>query len=256
MLKAVVFDMDDTLVNWQAMHGTWADIIQDPLIPVREYLLEQGYTLPDITRMANDYRHHSEALWRASSAPDWIAPRYVNILANVLQQYGNDPSGIDWELVIDLLDWGAISGIYVFGDTFEVLPALREHGVKTGLLTNMPMPIRIRDKEIAAYGLIHLLDVRLTSDDVGHIKPHPAPFLAVLEKLGVEPHEAIYVGDRLLDDVHGAQTAGMRGIWIENEHPTYRPHPEDLVPDATIERLSDLLPILDDWYPGWRNHNA
>ena len=66
-------------------------------------------------------------------------------------------------------------------------------------------------------------------------------------KQGVAPHEAVFVGDRFPEDVAGAQSVGMRGVWKE------RPDRERLthvIPDAQIVHLRELLGILDSWTEG------
>jgi len=53
----------------------------------------------------------------------------------------------------------------------------------------------------------------------------------------------VFVGDRLHDDVFGAQSAGLRGVWIRNALvPAY-----DVEPDATIDALSELVDVVDRW---------
>jgi len=66
-----------------------------------------------------------------------------------------------------------------------------------------------------------------------------------MEAVGVDdPSQAVYVGDRLFDDVFGAQRAGMRAVHRPNAHvPGY-----EVAPDASIERLSELLPIIQAWH--------
>ena len=53
----------------------------------------------------------------------------------------------------------------------------------------------------------------------------------------------MFVGDRPLDDIHGARNVGMRTVWRENLLvPGY-----DVEPDAVITRLPELLELVDDW---------
>lgn len=53
------------------------------------------------------------------------------------------------------------------------------------------------------------------------------------------------VGDRLIDDVSGAQGVCMRGLWKKTEYPW--PQPAHIMPDAVITELAELLPLLDQW---------
>src|SRR5262249_43328437 len=58
-------------------------------------------------------------------------------------------------------------------------------------------------------GIARRMDAVVVSGEVGHVKPHPLLFRTVLGQLGVEPREALFVGDNWLGDVQGAKRAGM-----------------------------------------------
>jgi FMN phosphatase YigB (HAD superfamily) len=149
-------------------------------------------------------------------------------------------------------------GVRVFQDTLGVLHALRAEGLQIGLLTNSDLPMWMRDGELRDLGLLDSIDVRLTAGDVGRLKPHFAPFRAVLDGLGVTPDEAVFVGDRLQDDVAGAQATGMRAVWVRRASSMWVTQSDSFGgprPNATIDRLAQLLTTLDRWFPGWRKTN-
>ncbi len=64
------------------------------------------------------------------------------------------------------------------------------------------------------HGVDHFFELILISEEFGRRKPHPAIFISVLEKLGVAPSEAMYIGDSWDDDVVGAHNAGIPSVWI------------------------------------------
>ncbi|HLF88057.1 MAG TPA: HAD family hydrolase, partial [Anaerolineales bacterium] len=99
-----------------------------------------------------------------------------------------------------------------------------------------------------ATGLINLLEERMTTEQAGRQKPHPHGFQRIARRLGVEPEESVFVGDLLKDDILGAQSAGMRAVWVKRKETPL----DHMIPDATIHELAELLPVLDGWYPGWR----
>lgn len=124
-----------------------------------------------------------------------------------------------------------------------VLTALRERGLRTGLLSNTHWPRELHERWLADAGLLELLDARVYTSDLGHVKPHPEAFRALLHALGVEPARAVFVGDRLRDDVSGAQALGMRTV-----HMTGRPvEPWDVVPDAELVTMDGLVELVDGW---------
>ena len=125
-----------------------------------------------------------------------------------------------------------------------MLEGLRARGIRTGLLSNTHWPRAYHEHFLERDGLAHLIDARLYSSELPYMKPHASAFEAALAALGVtDPTHAVFVGDRPFDDVHGAQRLGMRGV--------LRPNPAvpafDVVPAATIERLSELLTHIDRW---------
>ncbi len=75
------------------------------------------------------------------------------------------------------------------------------------------------------------------------MKPHPVAFDTLLGILGVAPEEAVFVGDRHLDDIDGANALGMRTVHLQNGA-TPPGHSE---PDAVIHELGELVPLVDGW---------
>jgi putative hydrolase of the HAD superfamily len=97
--------------------------------------------------------------------------------------------------------------------------------------------------DLDALGILPLLDATTFSSEVGTRKPDPAIFADALGKLQVDAANTLFVGDRLLDDVRGAQGAGMRGVLtreFRQEEPNGGP-----APDAVIERLDELPGVVD-----------
>ena len=129
-------------------------------------------------------------------------------------------------------------------DAVEVLTTLRARGLRTGLLSNTHWPRAFHEHFLERDGLADLLDVRLYTSELTHMKPHRSVFEALLQAVGVdEPARAVYVGDRLHDDVFGARSAGLRGVWVRNDFvPSW-----DVEPDGVIDTLSDLPDLVAGW---------
>lgn len=124
-----------------------------------------------------------------------------------------------------------------------VLRGLRERGIRTGLLSNTHWPRALHDRWLADAGLLDLLDVRLYTCEMTHMKPHPEAFRALLDAVGVPGERAVFVGDRPRDDVWGARRVGMRTVLMRG-----RPvEGWDVVPDAELDTLDGLLEVVDAW---------
>jgi len=107
------------------------------------------------------------------------------------------------------------AGWVAFDDVGPALAALVDAlpDVRLGIVTNGEgEPQRAK---LAAIGLTGRFPVFVASAEVGMRKPDAEIFLHACERLGVAPHEAAHVGDRLDLDAEGAAAAGLRGIWVD-----------------------------------------
>lgn len=91
----------------------------------------------------------------------------------------------------------------------DALQALRARGLRTGLVSNFDGRL---PAILEGLGLAPLFDVVVLPRDAGAAKPTPRIFLHALERLGVAPADAVYVGDHAEHDVAGALGAGLRAI--------------------------------------------
>jgi putative hydrolase of the HAD superfamily len=125
-----------------------------------------------------------------------------------------------------------------FADAAPTLRALRAQGMRIGLLSNTHWPRQFHEHFLERDGLADLIDARLYTSDMEYVKPDRRTFEQALDALEVE--EAVFVGDRLYDDVWGAQQAGLKGVWVRNSHTP--PHPVE--PDGIIDRLAELPAVV------------
>ncbi|HWS89214.1 MAG TPA: HAD family hydrolase [Pyrinomonadaceae bacterium] len=118
-------------------------------------------------------------------------------------------------------------------DAPRVIDELKGRGLLVAVVSNTEDG-RARDA-LGAAGLAHRFDVIVDSHLVGVSKPDPAIFRHALGLLGVEPGEAVFVGDSYAHDALAARAAGLRPVLLD---------PLDLHPEADcprIRRLGDLL---------------
>jgi HAD superfamily hydrolase (TIGR01549 family) len=113
-----------------------------------------------------------------------------------------------------------------------------------GIISNGNHDIQTNKLGALAFNHHFHAEHRVFSGTVGHAKPDPRIFQHALEQAGVEPREAVMVGDWALGDAGGAQAAGMRGVWF---NPQGLDTPEGVSPDATIRSLTELLDLLQEW---------
>jgi HAD superfamily hydrolase (TIGR01549 family) len=91
-------------------------------------------------------------------------------------------------------------------------------------------------------GIAPLFETVVISDEIGWRKPKPVIFETALDRMGLRPSEALFVGDRADIDVIGARGVGMPTVWINREASGL---PEDIQPpDFEIRDLDELRAIL------------
>jgi putative hydrolase of the HAD superfamily len=158
-------------------------------------------------------------------------------------------SGIGFDLPDDVidhivaLDHSAYSNsITIQSEVLQTLERLRQAGHPMGLVSNITLRPDLIRADLDRMGLGKYLDATVFSSEVGVRKPDPRIFREALHRLGAEPAETAFVGDRLYDDVSGAQAAGMRAVQTRQFRQEDDP---DYAPDAVIDHLSELPAALE-----------
>ena len=134
----------------------------------------------------------------------------------------------------------------------ELLTRLREDGIRVGILSNTVWPRSWHEEFFARDGVLELIDGAVYTSEVPWTKPAPEAFLAAMEAVGVtEPSTCVFVGDRLFDDIWGAEQVGMRTILVPHSEipPEQLGHTEGH-PDAVAHRLSEVYEIVARWSSG------
>jgi len=254
MLKAVLFDLDQTLITWDNAEP-WETYQGRRLRGLYEFVHTRLHPLTggDADRFFAEFARRLGQAWDEGSQT-LRPPSVAAILAALIEEFGAPADKVDMNAVMTAYDWQLAPGEAAFPDVLDVLPELHAHGVELGIVTNASLAMHYRDRELDAVGLLDLFPrCRVAAVDVGYLKPHRGIFERALDLLGIGPEEAVFVGDNLEADIRGAQNAGMMAVWrMPAEPDSVEPVP-GVTPDGTIATLHDLPPLLDRWYPGWRN---
>jgi putative hydrolase of the HAD superfamily len=129
---------------------------------------------------------------------------------------------------------------FVYEESFQVLDELKGK-YQLLLLTNGSPDLQNTKLEITPE-LVPYFDHIVISGAFGKGKPDPTIFEHALEKMSLTKDEAIMVGDNLMTDILGASRVGMKSVWI-NRHDKER---NEVIPDFEITHLEELYPILED----------
>jgi HAD superfamily hydrolase (TIGR01509 family) len=204
VLRAVLFDWGDTL-----FHFAYEDD-----------LLAAGWEAGLATLDREDLPGHDEtaAVFRERYLPLLFVEgsvdevEYPGLIRELLGGFGVELTDdeLDGFLVAEHAAWAPAR--MLGAHTHALLDALRGRGLLTGLVSNAFDPGWLLHEDLAHMGLAERLDAAVFSSEVGKRKPHPAVFEATLSKLGVEPEQALFVGDRRYEDVRGAKELGMTTV--------------------------------------------
>ncbi len=203
--QAVLLDMGNTLVEyWPGCE--WTAVLAEAIDACKAHLLADGW--PNI-------------------AADEIARR-VELQRHIRQ--GLEVAPLDRRLaaIFELQDAAATALCEVFmgpifargrvyEDAFEILDHLRARGVRTAILSNSPWgsPAALWRAEMRRLGLAEKVDLCVFCGDVGWRKPDRRAFEYVLDRLGLDPGDCLFVGDEPVWDIVGPEQIGMDAVLID-----------------------------------------
>lgn len=148
---------------------------------------------------------------------------------------GDDDLGA---LVADLHTASKTYTLEAYDEVSNVLAELRARGLTVAICSNWDWDI---DRAVAGTGLEGATDLVVTSAQAGARKPHPRIFRHTLERCGVGPAEALFVGDTMYADVEGPLAYGMAAVHVWRDDMLADPGP---LPAGAI-RTADLRSVLD-----------
>ena len=252
-LKAVLFDFDDTLIDWSGVRLSWREIDAPRIDRVLAYVNgNQQTSSDDRDRLLDLYLQRTREAW-AEARESLRAPNMPqNPLCDLARVWHRQrPAGQGSGHPRLQLECGAGYAV-VFPDVLPMLETLRSANIKLGIVTNASQPMAMRDAELVEHGLIdYFPHCRLSAADSGYLKPHKRMFETALERIGTAADETVFIGDNPIADIAGAHAVGMQAVRrLTSRHRSASDsHP-------CLRSLHELPAILDDWYPDWRNGSA
>lgn len=233
-IDAVIFDWGGTLTAWHD-------------IDFHAESLALAQAVVRTSSSDDDHHRHAAALHQAGSTV-WGWSRDEQRSATVADLF--DQAGLTHDA--DLL-----SAYYDFWEPHTLTDpavgplwtALKDAGVKVGVLSNTLWPRSWHRGWFERDGVLDLLDGDVYSSEIPWTKPSPHAFSAAMAAVGAtDPSRCVYVGDRLFDDVWGAQNAGMKAVHVPHSViPAEQVGHTEGVPDAVVGGLEEILGLLEDF---------
>lgn len=229
MIKAVVFDIDNTMYDFDRAHKT-------AMAGLESYMKENFGTKP------------AESAALVKKSMDIIAERtgdsaaqhnrllrfqcVLELLGSTDYQKAMEMYHVYWDKVIEVME--PEPGL------IPLLERLRERGIRLGVGSDMTAYIQYR--KLKKLGVLRYLDFLVMSEEAGAEKPAPRFFALCLEKAGCAPEECVFIGDSLKKDAIGASTCGLTGIW-------YNPRNKESGDDAVYPQITSFEDYLreEEW---------
>jgi putative hydrolase of the HAD superfamily len=237
MLRAVIFDLGDTLLDFEPMDTRV--LFRSAARLTYDKLAAQGATMPPFDRYTRIYFRGVKwsYLWAKLSRREFNS---LDLLRKFHRRMGLPA---DEELLREMA-WHWYEPVMAHTRVEEnlgpTLAGIRDAGLRLGVISNTFVPGFVHDRHLEMAGLLQFLPVRIYSSEVGYRKPDRRIFEAALSRLGVSAAETLFVGDLIKTDIIGARRMGMRTA-LKQPFANLRPH---RIADHVVRRIADLAELL------------
>jgi putative hydrolase of the HAD superfamily len=193
LIRAIIFDLDNTLVDFMKMKAAAVNAAIDGMI-------DAGLSQP-----REAVKARIDAIYKVQGL------EYQRVFDELL---GSEAGGIDPKILasgIVAYRRARGSAMVLYPHVQMTLLELTKRGIRLGVVSDAPRSqvwLRLCD-----LGLQHTFDGVVTFDDTGERKPSPAPFREVLRRLNVSAQESLMVGDWAERDVVGGRSLGMKTVF-------------------------------------------
>lgn len=201
MIKAVIFDLDNTLYNFDAANEFGIRALAAYTEPVF------GWDYPRMKDLYEESREKlTERMGDVGSAHNRLL-RFQNLLEEKklpLHPHALEMAKAYWRGVVD--------NMAPSPGAREIMEELRRMGIRIGLGTDMTAYMQY--EKLIRLGLMEYMDFIVSSEEAGTDKPGNAFFMLCARKAGCLPGECLFIGDNIVRDYGGAAAAGMQARWF------------------------------------------
>lgn len=234
-LRAVFFDVGNTLLY---ASPTVSEVC-------RQVLAEAGHTrdlalidsfMPLVDAYYEERYAEDDAFWTDEQRTSSV---WEGMYALLCRKLGIEDEAVPIARRV-YAEFGRADRWALYGDVAPTFVRLRERGLRVGIISNWDSRLL---GLLEGLGITDLLDVVISSADVGLHKPDPRIFALACERIGVAPGQAAHVGDHHYADYLGATSIGMTGVLIDrhNQHMGY-----GVTPIQTLDDLEAALGLEVD----------
>lgn len=244
-IRGVLFDLDGTLWSMGATDKDpqfdWSGVTAIQAAELAPHFERWGFPC-DATVFVTEFVQHVGRLLTPAT-PDCREPTWHPALAQTLAPYGCSADEAMAETIFDIINGVPFHhlGVDPFADVPPAVEALAAAGLRLGVVSNNPKRAHSLEAEMRRQRIPDVFAVIVTSWTCGWRKPHHIPFQTALAALGLDPHEAMYVGDSYGNDIAPALALGMTTVLRRGGRGC---PPGSPPPHHEIDSLAELLALL------------
>ncbi len=228
MIKAVIFDLDDTLYDYKALERAAFECVGGLVrerLGVSEEQYEDAFMRARQTTkemLGETATSHSRMLYFQKTL-EYLDIRPLYLALEMYETY--------WGFFLD--------NMCLYPGARELLEALHEKYIRVGVCTDLLA--HIQHRKLRRLGMIDDVDCMVTSEEAGVEKPASGIFELCLQKLRLPAAEVCFVGDNLERDIKGATAAGMQAIWFHTGASQEEKERDDIDVVSDYGELYELL---------------
>ena len=205
MIKAVIFDLDDTLYDYVSCNERATEDLCN--YACDNYSMDRNTFL--------DFYERAQKLVKQQLGGVGSAHNRLLYLQRFLEEIGMHPAkgalqmyDVYWDRMLEEME------LYPY--VIRIMKYLRQNGIIVAVLTDLTA--HIQHRKLNKLGLADYVDVLVTSEEAGEDKPSMVVFKLMVEKLGLDGSEMLMIGDSKVKDIDGAAKVGIPGLLFDKQH--------------------------------------
>jgi len=232
MKKAVLFDLDNTLYDYNPVHKK--------ALKQAHKILKKNIKI-SFKKFLNLYKISKAEIHKELSGTA-SAHNRILYFQRLIEK---TKKTVEPKIILKLFNvyWNTfLKNMKLRKNTLSTLKKIKEKGLRIVIVTDLTTHIQLR--KLKKLRIADYVDFLVTSEEAGSEKPHSIMFLSALNKLKILPKDAIMVGDNTVTDIEGANAVGLDTILIKNKKPIKKQKEDYRNPNHIIKDINEVLDLI------------